>query len=72
MISKDYAINRLNLTESEYEKLVKWYDKLIKRKKILGHFGAIGGGITFNITPTSIGEVITATCLKQTLVIREL
>lgn len=71
MISKDYAINRLQLTESEYKKLAKWYQKIAKRKRIFG-FGAVGGGITFKITPTSIGEIIEATCLKETLVIREL
>ena len=48
------------LTQEEYDKYLKWCHDIGAD----GYQGAIGGGTTFHITPTSVGEVITATFRK--------
>lgn len=48
------------LTQDEYDKYVEWCHKVGAD----GYSGAIGGGTTFHITPTSIGEIITVTCRR--------
>lgn len=48
------------LTQEEYDKYMKWCHEVGAD----GYSGAIGGGTTFHITPTSIGEVITVTCRR--------
>lgn len=48
------------LTQEEYNKYMKWCHEVGAD----GYSGAIGGGTTFHITPTSIGEVITVTCRR--------
>ena len=56
------------LNKEEYKKLNIWWKKNFMKK----NFGAIGGGLTFHVTPTSIGDVIVAECCKKKLVLREL
>lgn len=48
------------LTQEEYDKYLKWCHEVGADNDS----GAIGGGTTFHITPTSIGEIITVTCRK--------
>ena len=45
------------LTQEEYDKYRQWCHDIGAD----GYHGAIGGGTTFHITPTSIGEAITVT-----------
>lgn len=65
MITKDYTFT-LKLTNEEYENLECWYEK-IKHSST-----AIGGELSFIITPTSIGEIIEAQIGKNILCLREL
>lgn len=71
MITEDYAKNRLGLSDSEYNKLKLWYNDLINKRKS-NYFGAIGGELVFHINPTSIGEIITVSCGKYDVVLRDL
>lgn len=48
------------LTKEEYDKYMQWCHEVGADD----YSGAIGGGTTFHITPTSIGEIITVTCRK--------
>ena len=71
MISKQYALETLHLTEEEFEKLRKWHEKIVK-KRGSRYFGCIGGEISFVIIPTSIGEIIEARCGKKKITLRKL
>lgn len=66
MITKDYTFT-LKLTDEEYENLERWYDN-VKRHSLT----AVGGELSFIITPTSIGEIIEAQVGKNILCLREL
>ena len=69
MVTKDFVFS---LSETQYSKLCKWYDKLVNRKnKGSKYYGAIGGEMTFVITPTSIGSFVTVRCLGEELDISE-
>ena len=48
------------LTKEEYERYIQWCHEVGAD----GYSGAIGGGTTFHITPTSLGEIITVTCRR--------
>lgn len=65
MIGRNY---KFELTDDEYERLNDWWNENFKCR----HFGTIGGGLTFHITPTSIGEIVEAECLHQKITIRDL
>ena len=67
MISKDYSFQ---LTDEEYNKLSKWWNKNHKGNNKT--FGGIGGGLTFHITPTSIGEIVVAECRDKKIILRDL
>lgn len=70
MISKDYALENLQLTEEEYEKLKQWYKDVGAYGK---YYGAIGGELSFEIIPTSIGEIIIAKLSNgQSITLRDL
>ena len=69
MVSKEYAKERLDLDDEEWNRLLTWYKKVTKGQR---YFGAIGGEITFKICPTSIGEIIEAKYGKHVLTIRGL
>ena len=53
MISRDY---QFRFTDEEYAKYEAWC--IIN--KLNGYHGAIGGATTLEITPTSLGDIITA------------
>ena len=55
MIGKGY---KFELSKSQYEKLEKWYYSNHKKGE---YHGAIGGDLTFSITPTSIGDFVEVT-----------
>ena len=71
MITEKYAKEELKLSDEEYIKLKKWYDKIVK-KRGSNYWGAIGGSITFHITPTSIGTIVEAECNGKKITLREL
>lgn len=60
MIGSGYQFPRL--TGEHHNKLREWY-KTHNNGQCSGEgHGAIGGDITFTIVPTSIGDIVTATC----------
>lgn len=60
MVSKGYKFPEF--TPTMYARLKSWYEQH-NGGKCVGHIhGCIGGGLTFNITPTSIGDFVTAKC----------
>ena len=65
MIGQNYIFR---LTDKQYKKLENWYNYNFKDKK----FGAMGGGLTFKITPTSIGEIVIAECMGKTISLTEI
>lgn len=67
MISRDYSFK---LDDDEYDRLEAWYNDLLSRHNSSGYFGACGGGLTFKIVPTSIGDVVTAECLGEEFTVR--
>lgn len=67
MISRGY---KFELDDDEYDRLEIWYNDLLKRHNSSGYFGACGGGLTFKIVPTSIGDVVTAECLGEEFTVR--
>ena len=64
MISKDWSFK---LDEEQYGKLEKWYNEICAEREEEDYFGAIGGGISFEITPTSIGTFVKAKCCGKEL-----
>lgn len=60
MVTKEYQFPKI--TEEMHDKMSSWYRHHNKGKCVNSHHGAIGGGVTFEITPTSIGEFITVRC----------
>lgn len=66
MITKDYTFT-LKLTNEEYENLECWYDNVKRHSST-----AIGGELSFIITPTSIGEIVEAQIGKNILCLRGL
>ena len=57
MVGRGYTFA---FTDEEWDKYEKW----CKDNHCDGYEGAIGGGTTFHITPTSVGEVVTVTCRR--------
>jgi len=58
MVGKDWTFK---LSDTQYEKLEKWYYKKSGDKKgKINYHGAIGGNLIFEIIPTSIGEFVNA------------
>jgi len=60
MITKNYQFPKI--TEKMYEEILEWYETHNDGKCANGKNGAIGGEISFEITPTSIGDFITVKC----------
>ena len=52
MVRKEFTFQ---FEDDEYEKLQEWYKTVTNEET---YFGAIGGELTFLITPTSIGEIV--------------
>lgn len=58
MIEKDFVFK---LSDTQYKKLEDWYYEVSGDKKgECNYHGAIGGSLTFEIIPTSIGVFVTA------------
>lgn len=72
MVTFNYCKRRFDMTESEYEKFSTWYNYIIESNNVSKYFGAIGGELKFKITPTSLGEIITAEFMGKTYTIRDL
>lgn len=64
MISRDYVFQ---LTDEEYDRLEKWHKKVTKGET---YFGAIGGELTFEIIPTSIGDGVVVKYQDRELYLR--
>ena len=60
MVTKQYQFP--NITKEMHNKMAKWYKKHNKGKCAKACHGAIGGDVTFEICPTSIGDFITVKC----------
>lgn len=60
MITRQYQFPEI--TEEMYKKLQKWYEEHNNGDCTRKYHGAIGGNISFEIVPTSIGTFITAKC----------
>jgi hypothetical protein len=70
MIGKDWIFK---LSDTQYKKLEDWfYNVSGVKKNEWNYHGAVGGCLTFEITPTSIGEVVTAHWFKETIDLTEL
>lgn len=55
-------LNQLKITEEEYNKCLKWQTKHNKKHHKHQNFGAIGGQLTYQFIPTSIGVIGTCVC----------
>ena len=60
MITKEYQFPKI--TNEMHEEIAEWYKTHNGGKCANGYHGAIGGDITFEITPTSIGDFLTIKC----------
>ena len=60
MVSNKYQFPKI--TPAMHEEMAEWYEAHNDGKCASGYHGAIGGEITFEITPTSIGNFITVRC----------
>ncbi len=60
MITKEYQFPKI--TDEMHEEIAEWYKTHNNGKCANGYHGAIGGNITFEITPTSIGDFLTVKC----------
>lgn len=60
MVTKQYQFPKI--TEKMHDEMSKWYKEHNDGKCANGYHGAIGGNVTFKITPTSIGDFITVKC----------
>lgn len=60
MISKYYQFPKI--TEKMYEKISYWHQTHNDGKCVKRYSGAIGGRVSFMITPTSMGDFIEVKC----------
>ena len=60
MVTNRYQFPKI--TEQMHKELAEWYETHNQGKCAHRYHGAIGGDITFEITPTSIGNFVTARC----------
>ena len=61
MISKQYQFPEI--TEEMHNEIAEWYKTHNEGKCVKGYYGAIGGNVSFEICPTSIGDFLTVRCL---------
>ena len=61
MVTKQYQFPKL--TEEMHNEMAEWYQTHNNGKCANGYHGAIGGNVSFEITPTSIGNFIRVKCL---------
>lgn len=60
MVTKEYQFPKI--TEEMHNKMAEWYDTHNDGRCANGYHGAIGGNVTFEITPTSIGDFLDVKC----------
>ena len=60
MITEKYQFPKI--TSEIYQELHEWYRTHNDGECICARHGAIGGNISFVITPTSIGDFVTVQC----------
>ena len=60
MVSKQYQFPKL--TEAMHDKMAEWHETHNDGRCCNRYHGAIGGDVSFEIVPTSIGEFITVRC----------
>ena len=60
MVSKRYQFPKI--TKEMHDEIEKWYESHNEGRCANGYHGAIGGNVTFEICPTSIGDFITVKC----------
>jgi hypothetical protein len=60
MVSEKYQFPKI--TPEMHKEMQKWYKNHNHGKCAKRYHGAIGGDITFEITPTSIGNFLTVRC----------
>lgn len=60
MVSKKYQFPKI--TEKMHDEMAKWYETHNDGRCAKGYHGAIGGNVSFEITPTSIGDFLTVKC----------
>ena len=60
MVSDNYQFPKI--TPQMHKEMQEWYKTHNNGKCARGYHGAIGGNVTFYITPTSIGDFLTVRC----------
>lgn len=60
MVGKNYQFPKI--TEEMHHTMGEWYVSHNDGKCANGYHGAIGGNVSFEICPTSIGDFITVRC----------
>lgn len=60
MVTKEYQFPKI--TKEMHEVMAQWYQTHNNGICASGYHGAIGGNVTFKITPTSIGNFIDVKC----------
>lgn len=60
MVTEKYQFPKI--TPAMHKEMQEWYQTHNNGKCAKRYHGAIGGDVTFEITPTSIGDFITVKC----------
>lgn len=60
MVTKKYQFPKITL--KMHDEMQEWYKTHNEGKCANAHHGAAGGGVTFEITPTGIGDFLTVRC----------
>lgn len=60
MVTKRYQFPKI--TETMHNEMAEWYETHNNGICAKGYHGAIGGNVTFEICPTSIGDFMTVKC----------
>lgn len=60
MVSKRYQFPKI--TEEMHDEIAVWYETHNNGKCAKGYHGCCGGNVTFEITPTSIGDFLAVRC----------
>lgn len=60
MVTNKYQFPKI--TKEMHDEMQEWYKTHNNGKCARSYHGAIGGNVTFEITPTSIGDFLTVRC----------
>lgn len=60
MVTKRYQFPEI--TKEMHDEMAEWYEAHNNGKCAKGYHGCCGGNVTFEITPTSIGDFLTVRC----------